>query len=312
MWNGIDLRLLDDDTVGDAHAHFNRLRNTIMRLKRGNRSPDLGGIQTLDQLIVGNERNACYHLYRIMGRVVANFIDQPEWSGGKITTMMEVCLTDPMVYVTLGCHPHWAGDWNQECSRDLQQAIQKLGDVRAIGECGLDKTLTLVNRTRKVRFVSWEDQKECFKGQAEIARRLNLPLVIHLRDAEEIGLNFLKLHLPRDWKLHRHCFRGTKEQYDEWMAVFPNTWWSLTAWITGGGLNNDQKLMIRTIQSDRLLLETDSPYFNPRGLHPASQVSRPIHALLVARTLTEIRGGTLRDILSTTMRNLLDFYDPNA
>ena len=182
MWNNINLCLIDDEIVGDGHAHINRLRNTIMRLKRRNRGPGLGATQTVDQLIVGNQGDAGYHLYRIMGRVVANFIDKPDWSGGNVTTIMELCAMDPKVYVTLGCHPQWANDWNPECPGHLHQAIQRLGNVKAVGECGLDETL--VNGSRNVRFVSWEKQKACLKGQAEIAQELNLPLVIHLTDAE--------------------------------------------------------------------------------------------------------------------------------
>ena len=106
---------------------------------------------------------------------------------------------------------------------------------------------------------------------------------------------------------------GTIEEYEAWMREFPNTWWSFTAWIThDGGLTDDHKIMIKAIPSDRLLVETDTPYFIPKGLRPHSQFSRPTHAILVAKALADIRGQSLNQILNSTMKNLLNLYDPDA
>ena len=106
---------------------------------------------------------------------------------------------------------------------------------------------------------------------------------------------------------------GTLEEYEAWMRRFPNTWWSFTAWITHDGrLTDDQKIMIRAIPSERLLVETDTPYFVPKGLRPRNSFSRPIHALIVAKALADIRDQSLRHLLSSTMSNLLSLYDPDG
>ena len=166
---------------------------------------NMGGIYPalrLRIIIVGTENN--HHLRRIMGKVVANFIDPTDWWEGSVTDLMIQCARNPKIYITLGCHPQSGNYWKNKCHGYLLQTIKRLGHVVAIGECGLDATLVSRRahaRSRYVTIVPWEKQEAAFRGQVHLALELNLPLVIHLREAEQRGRDVLNSMLPSDWKL---------------------------------------------------------------------------------------------------------------
>ena len=304
MWHGINVSLLATDSVHDSHAHYDRLEREVGKYE------DVSD-QSIQQITVGREGNMQSDLNRVMGKVVANFINPKDWLRGSVTELMERCDRHPKVYITLGCHPGKANEWKSSYVSDLSEAVTNLDSVVAIGECGLDGTL--VDGSRNIPRVSWKKQKEAFKAQVYLAREKDLPLVIHLRKAEKEGREFLGRILERNHKIHRHCFMGNLQDYEAWIERFPNTYWSFTAWVTQDShLTDDQKIMIRTIPSERLLVETDTPYFVPKGLRPQNSFSRPIHALLVAKALADLRNQSLSHLLSFTMSNLLSLYDPDG
>ena len=304
MWHGINVSLLETGSVSDSHAHYDRLERVVGRYE------DVSD-QSIQQITVGREENMQSDLNRVMGKAVANFINPKDWLRDSVTEMMERCDKNPKVYITLGCHPGMANQWKPSYVPELSKAIANLDSVVAIGECGLDGTL--VNGSRNVPRVSWEKQIEAFKAQVYLARVMELPLVIHLREAEEEGRNYLERIIEPNHKIHRHCFMGTLQDYEAWIEKFPNTYWSFTAWVTQDGyLTDDQKTMIKRIPSERLLVETDAPYFVPKGLRPQNSFSRPIHALIVAKALADIRDQSLHQLLSSTMSNLLSLYDPDG
>ena len=106
MWNGINLQILQTGIVGDGHAHISRLRNRIKKLRR--RNGGLGSIQTVEQIIVGNEGYAQSHLSRVMGKVVANFIDPTDWWGGVYYgSNGKVCKRPESVYHLGVSSPSW-------------------------------------------------------------------------------------------------------------------------------------------------------------------------------------------------------------
>lgn len=84
---------------------------------------------------------------------------------------------------------------------------------------------------------------------------LNKPIVIHTREAEEDTLAMMKENIPKDWKLHVHCFTDTLEFAQQLMAEFPNLYFGFTGVVTFKNAKELQKVA-REIPLDRLLLET--------------------------------------------------------
>ena len=100
---------------------------------------------------------------------------------------------------TIGCHPHFAPALLEVGALELLERLLLEGKGRgcvAVGECGMDGSSGC--RVQK------EVQAQAFRLQAKLAMKLQLPLVLHIREAEEDGLAVLKeVGLPRDWPVHR-------------------------------------------------------------------------------------------------------------
>ena len=100
---------------------------------------------------------------------------------------------------TIGCHPHFAPSLLKAGALQLLERLLLEGKGRgcvAVGECGMD-------RSSGCR-VSVKVQAQAFRLQVKLAMKLNLPLVFHIRDAEEVGLSILKeVGLPANWPIHR-------------------------------------------------------------------------------------------------------------
>ena len=136
------------------------------------------------------------------GGCVANFCDPRDWAMGRhgqqVSTVLEDCTTQDRVFLAIGCHPHFA-DKLLGGARLLQ--LERLarnyrGRLVAIGECGLDNS--------QKNTVGMAVQRRAFAAQVELALRLKLPLVLHIREAEEEGRQVLReAGVPQDWPIHR-------------------------------------------------------------------------------------------------------------
>ena len=114
------------------------------------------------------------------------------------TPLIQSLLSRPSVFYTIGCHPHFARELLiLRNYKQLVQLIEKAGsNCIAIGECGLD--------TSPKNNVNMADQLEVFKLQLKLAIRLQKPLVLHIRDAEEEAIIAMEqVGVPADWPIHR-------------------------------------------------------------------------------------------------------------
>jgi len=137
------------------------------------------------------------------------------------------------VWLALGCHPKNATRFSEGHLRGLRRA---LGGPRvvALGEVGLDYSGTFVDLA--------DIQKSVLRCQISLALELNLPLVIHCRDADEDCLDILKEMVPRDWRIHRHCFTQDTDTALRWTQEFSNMFVGFTPLICK---NNNSVAAIR-------------------------------------------------------------------
>jgi TatD DNase family protein len=203
----------------------------------------------------------------------------------------------PGIFSTAGVHPHDAAHCDAETIPALR-ALLALPKVVAVGECGLD-----FNRN----YSPHPDQEKWFAAQVELAREIKKPLFLHSRDAKEKFVEVLKQFrtLP---PAVAHCFTGGKAELHAYLDLGLHV--GITGWICDERRGAHLLELVREIPSDRLLLETDSPYLTPRDLHPQPKARRNEPAFLphILRTVARALGKPAEKVAEETARNARAFF----
>lgn len=188
------------------------------------------------------------------------------------------------IYATVGISPN---DLDTEIDFDKIKEIAKDKKVVAIGEIGLDYYWNKENK---------EQQKEVFKKQIEIANMMNLPIVIHTREAVYDTLDILKEY-PGQTGIF-HCCPLNIELIKE--AIKLGYYISFSGNITFKSSKNAEKC-IKEVPLDKILIETDSPYMSPEPFRGQRNDSRNV--ALVAKKIAEVRQMDIEEIASITFKN---------
>ena len=195
-------------------------------------------------------------------------------------------------YPMVGIHPEEVDHINDKDLEELE-ILAKNDKVLAIGEIGLDYYWKDDNKDR---------QKEIFIHQLDLARKLNLPAVIHVRDSKDDIIEILKDYT--DLKIQIHCFS------DDLKTL--NTYMDMGFYISIGGVvtfanGTDEKVAARNVPIERLMLETDSPYLTPepyRGLR-----NDPRRVVEVARTIADLRDMKIDKLAKRCYKNTVEFFN---
>lgn len=176
------------------------------------------------------------------------------------------------VYASVGIHPEeTCDDWEK-----FEELISK-PKVVAIGECGLDYKVGLPG------------QKEVFLKQIELAKKLNLPLIIHCRDAQE---DMSKIDLTANRGVF-HCFAGGINIPDSFYVSFAGN-------VTFKNAPNLREIA-KTIPLEKLLLETDSPLLAPEPVRGSK--NSPKNVKIIASLLSELKGVSVEELEKITSEN---------
>jgi len=168
--------------------------------------------------------------------------------------------------------------------------VKRNPKVRAIGETGLDFYRNYSNR---------KNQEEVFRKQITLARELGLPLVVHMRDAEEETLRILREEGAYEVGGVMHCFSGSYEAMRK--AVDLGFYISYSGIITYGNAGNLREV-VRKTPTTRILLETDAPFLTPQPVR--GRQNRPSYIWHTAKVLTELLPNTsLEDVERMTSEN---------
>lgn len=162
------------------------------------------------------------------------------------------------IFVTFGSHPHEYEEYSDALENKLLQGLKDAGP-RAVGwgECGLDYFKNFYDLDRPGKKAEMVD---VFLRQARLAASMDLPLVVHSRDAEEDTLRVFKEALPVDHPIHVHAFQGSVPFVREVLRTFPNAVFGLgeaVGWGPGPIADIAQNCPL-----GRLVLETDAPYIS--------------------------------------------------
>lgn len=206
---------------------------------------------------------------------------------------MEFAKKYPFMYAAVGVHPDEVGELNEETFAQLEEWCKE-DKVVAVGEIGLDYYWDEEPR---------EVQKEWFIRQLELAKRVNLPVNIHSREASEDTLQIVKEH-GKGLTGIIHCFSGSKEMALEYVK--------LGFYIGVGGVvtfKNGRKLkeVVEAIPMDRIVLETDAPYLAPTPFRGKRNDSTYIKYM--AEEIASLKGLTCEEVLTQTEQNARKVYN---
>lgn len=210
----------------------------------------------------------------------------------SVTAVVELAEKYPFIYAAVGLHPDEVGDLNEERFAFLREQCKK-EKVVAVGEIGLDYYWD--NE-------SHETQKEWFVRQLKLARELDLPVIIHSRDAAEDTLKIMKEY-GQGLRGVIHCFSYSKELAEEYVKM--------GFYIGIGGVvtfKNGKKLkeIAAAIPLDRILLETDCPYLAPephRGKRNSS-----LYIPYIAEEIANLKGITYDEVVAQTEENAVRLF----
>lgn len=203
----------------------------------------------------------------------------------------------PELYFAVGLHPLDVEEkWTLAVADEVQALAQSDQRVVAIGETGLD----FYKASNHVQ------QFEAFEAQLAIAQQLQIPVIIHCRDAAEPMANCLR----QFWQQHgtvqgvMHCWGGTPEQ-TEWFL-------NLGFYISFSGTVTFKKATqiqesARIVPSDRLLIETDCPFLAPVPMR--GKRNEPAYVKYVAAQVAELRDLDVEDLAHLTTQNACRLFN---
>ena len=191
------------------------------------------------------------------------------------------------IYAAVGSHPDAADEVNEEVLEEYRKLCKLNPKIKAIGEIGLDYHYEDIPR---------EIQLKAFRMQMELARELQLPVIVHEREAHEDGMNIVREF--RDVTGVFHCYSGSAEMARQ---LVDKGWYiGFTGVLT---FKNARKAIevAESIPLERIVLETDCPYMAPVPFR--GKRNDPGMLYRMAEKLAEIRGLTVEEIHEITTEN---------
>ena len=203
----------------------------------------------------------------------------------KIKQLVE---KDKIIYGTYGIHPHESK--NDKVTAELiVNEVNKNKKIIGIGETGLD---FYYNHSEK------NDQILSFEEHIEASIKLNIPLIVHSRSAENETLEIFNKYKDYKLKILMHCFTGSKK--------FAKNLLDLNAYFSASGIitfknSTDLQETFKSIPLDKLLIETDSPYLAP--VPNRGKKNEPSFVKYTAEKLAEIKEISIYELIKTTTSN---------
>ena len=191
------------------------------------------------------------------------------------------------LYGAVGSHPDAADEVNEALLEEYRTLCKQNPKIKAIGEIGLDYHYEDIPR---------DIQKKAFRAQMALAKELNLPVIVHEREAHEDGMKIVE-EFPEVTGVF-HCYSGSAEMA-KWLVS--RGWYiGFTGVLT---FKNARKAVevAASIPLDRIVLETDCPYMAPEPFR--GKRNDPGKLYRMAEKLAEIRGLTVEEIHRITTEN---------
>ena len=196
------------------------------------------------------------------------------------------------VYCTIGVHPHISAHWKSGNRQQLRTMIQSSEKVVAVGEIGLDYHYN--NSPQDV-------QREVFEIQLQLAKELNIPAVLHCREAIEDLKSIITKVDPASFVLH--C---CTEKWEDVSSLVENRFFLSFTGIATYPKSEDIREVIKQCPLEQMMIETDSPYLAPEPYR--GKRNEPAYVVEVAKLIAELKGKSFEEIDSITTANTVEFF----
>lgn len=195
------------------------------------------------------------------------------------------------IFCSAGVHPHEAADAPEDMEAQIRELTKTTPKLKALGEMGLDYHYDFSPR---------EKQREVFERQLILAKELDLPVIIHDREAHQDTMELLRKHRPKGIV---HCYSGSAEMARELLSL--GLYIGFTGMLT---FPNSKKAAeaVKAIPTDRLLVETDCPYMAPVPFRGKRSDSSMIAETVVAMAL--LKEVSPQEMLDITFENACRVY----
>ncbi len=197
------------------------------------------------------------------------------------------------IYGMIGLFPSEAKTYTSEFESKMEEIAKSDSKIVAVGEIGLD--------------YYWDKsfvdlQQEIFRKQIQMANRLDLPIVIHDREAHKPCFDILKEEKPQNGVLF-HCFSGSVEFMKECVK---EGWYIAIGGVVTFKNAVKMKDVAKEVPLDRLVLETDSPYLTPVPFR--GKQNKPAYVRYVAEEIAKIREMPYDELVDITTSNAERFF----
>jgi TatD DNase family protein len=197
------------------------------------------------------------------------------------------------MYATIAIHPHDAKTVTADILKELRELAQH-NKVVALGETGLDY---------HYNFSSHEEQRKVFAEHLKIAAELNLPVIIHCREAFDETIEILE-RFGDTKKVVFHCFSGSGEQAK--IVLDYGFYISFTGVVTFKNAEKTRRAA-EVVPLSRLMVETDCPYMSPEPMRK-QKINEPALMIHTARCLAELKGMGLADFAEAVTATSRAFF----
>ncbi len=218
------------------------------------------------------------------------------WDFGSSIEAKDISDKYSCVYYAIGVHPDECNSFNYE---DMDALIKKClseskNKLVAIGEIGLDYYHNTENK---------EKQKQVFVSQINLAKKYNLPIIIHCRDAYGDMLEILKANAPFSSGVVFHCYSGSLEYAQ--ILIKMGIKISFTGTVTYKNAHNVQAVATNLPLSS-IFFETDSPYLSP--VPHRGERNEPKNVVDIAKFVADLRGIEVDELINITNNNAREFF----
>jgi len=202
--------------------------------------------------------------------------------------IVEIVKFDPMIFGTFGIHPHETSS-NIVTKSEIINNVKDNKKIIAIGESGLDFYYNHSDRNQQIL---------SFKNHIEASIELNIPIIVHSRNAEDETYDILNKYKKFNPKILMHCFTGSSEFAYKLLTM--ESYFSASGIITFNN-SDDLRDTFKLIPSDKLLIETDSPYLAP--VPHRGKKNEPSYVRHTLEKLSHLKNTSVKDIEKITSNN---------
>ena len=208
--------------------------------------------------------------------------------------IIEIVKFDPIIYGTYGIHPHETSS-NKTTKNEIIKNVNSNEKIIAIGESGLDFYYNHSSR---------DEQISSFKNHIEASVALNVPIIVHSRNAEKETFDTLSIYKNDKPKILMHCFTGSSEFASKLLTL--GSYFSASGIITFKN-SKDLQNTFKNIPDNKLLIETDSPYLSPVPFR--GKKNEPSFIKYTLAKLAEIKDCEVDNIKKITNNNFNKLFN---